>query len=91
MTDSKPSYSTCGEYIYKGKKFNARKETVQGEEYYGIKGRAAFPSAEIGQSMPPLTYKDATACRSSASTSSARNVPPRSPSKPIQSGSFSPS
>lgn len=28
---------TCGEYIYKGKKFNARKETVDGEEYYGIK------------------------------------------------------
>lgn len=28
---------TCGEYIYKGKKFNGRKETVQGEEYYGIK------------------------------------------------------
>lgn len=30
-------HSTCGEYIYKGKKFNARKETVEGEEYYGIK------------------------------------------------------
>ncbi|BGP15154.1 hypothetical protein JCM10213_000721 [Rhodosporidiobolus nylandii] len=29
--------NTCAEYIYKGKKFNARKETVQGEEYYGIK------------------------------------------------------
>lgn len=28
---------TCGEYIYKGKKFNARKETVQGEEYLGLK------------------------------------------------------
>lgn len=27
----------CGEYIYKGKKFNARKETAVGEEYYGIK------------------------------------------------------
>ncbi|XP_018427837.1 PREDICTED: coiled-coil domain-containing protein 94 [Nanorana parkeri] len=24
---------TCGEYIYKGKKFNARKETVQNEKY----------------------------------------------------------
>lgn len=28
---------TCGEFIYKGKKFNARKETVQCEEYLGIK------------------------------------------------------
>ncbi|RXK35521.1 nuclear mRNA splicing protein [Tremella mesenterica] len=27
----------CGEYVYKGKKFNARKETAVGEEYYGIK------------------------------------------------------
>lgn len=29
--------NTCGDYIYKGKKFNARKETVEGEDYYGIK------------------------------------------------------
>lgn len=28
--------TTCGEYIYKGKKFNARKETVQNETYLGL-------------------------------------------------------
>ena len=28
--------NSCGEFIYKGKKFNARKEIVQGEQYYGI-------------------------------------------------------
>ncbi|KAJ3128618.1 hypothetical protein HK100_009079 [Physocladia obscura] len=27
---------TCGDYIYKGKKFNARKEKVEGEYYLGI-------------------------------------------------------
>ena len=29
--------TTCGEYIYKGKKFNARKETAWNEEYLGIR------------------------------------------------------
>lgn len=29
--------STCHEFIYKGKKFNARKETVKGEDYLGLK------------------------------------------------------
>lgn len=28
--------NSCGEFIYKGKKFNARKEIVQGDTYYGI-------------------------------------------------------
>jgi len=28
--------NTCGEYIYKGKKFNSKKETVEDEDYLGI-------------------------------------------------------
>ena len=27
---------TCGEYVYRGKKFSARKETVQNESYLGL-------------------------------------------------------
>lgn len=28
--------NTCGEYIYKGKKFNARRETVEDSDYLGL-------------------------------------------------------
>ncbi len=28
---------TCGEYIYKGKKFNSRKEDVEDDDYLGLK------------------------------------------------------
>lgn len=36
MTPFSMRCETCGEYIYKGKKFNARKETVEGETYHSI-------------------------------------------------------
>lgn len=29
--------NTCNEYIYKGKKFNMRRETAEGESYLGMK------------------------------------------------------
>ncbi|ELP94770.1 coiled-coil domain containing protein, putative [Entamoeba invadens IP1] len=29
--------NACGEYMYKGKKFNSKKETVEGEDYCGVK------------------------------------------------------
>lgn len=37
MTPFSMRCNRCGEYIYKGKKFNARKETVNNETYYSIK------------------------------------------------------
>ncbi len=37
MTPFSMCCNTCGEYIYKRTKFNARKETVKGEDYLGIK------------------------------------------------------
>ncbi|KAI8818409.1 CWC16 protein, partial [Fimicolochytrium jonesii] len=36
MTPFSMQCTICGEYVYKGKKFNARKERVDGENYLGI-------------------------------------------------------
>ena len=36
MTPFSMRCKSCGDYVYKGKKFNARKERVQGELYLGI-------------------------------------------------------
>lgn len=35
--------STCGTYMYKGTKFNTRKENVEGENYLGIQVRHSPP------------------------------------------------
>ena len=35
--------STCGTYMYKGTKFNTRKEDVEGENYLGIQVPSALP------------------------------------------------
>lgn len=47
--------NTCGEYIYKGRKFNARKETVEGEEYLGIRVFRFY--IRCPQCAAEITYK----------------------------------
>lgn len=37
MTPYSMRCTKCGEFIYRGKKFNARKEEAKGEDYYGVK------------------------------------------------------
>jgi len=38
---------TCGTFMYKGTKFNTRKEDVEGEDYLGIRVRTAAAAAQI--------------------------------------------
>lgn len=47
--------NTCGDYIAKAKKFNARKETVQGEEYLGLKVFRFYIKCPI--CMAEITFK----------------------------------
>ncbi|CAJ0600308.1 unnamed protein product [Cylicocyclus nassatus] len=37
MTPFNMQCNTCSEYIYKGKKFNMKRETVEGEDYLGLR------------------------------------------------------
>ncbi|KAJ3054522.1 hypothetical protein HK097_001597 [Rhizophlyctis rosea] len=45
----------CGEYIYKGKKFNARKERVEGENYLGIQSYRFYIKCPVCSSE--ITFK----------------------------------
>ena len=41
--------STCGTYMYKGTKFNTRKEDVEGENYLGIQVCLPLPGMACKQ------------------------------------------
>jgi hypothetical protein len=45
--------STCGTYMYKGTKFNTRKEDVEGEDYLGIQARRRA-APRLPSQAPPL-------------------------------------
>lgn len=62
---------TCGEYIYKGKKFNARKETVQNEAYLGLPIFRFY--IKCTRCLAEITFKVDT---SPASGSFPRGLPP---------------
>lgn len=47
--------NSCGEYIYKGRKFNARKETVENSEYLGIRIYRFY--IRCPQCAAEITYK----------------------------------
>lgn len=48
---------TCGEYIYKGKKFNARKEDVENEDYLGIRIYRFYIKVTITLNLYFILYK----------------------------------
>lgn len=55
MTPCNMKCNTCGDYISKAKKFNARKETVEGEEYLGLKIYRFYFKCPI--CMAEITFK----------------------------------
>lgn len=55
MTPCNMRCNTCGDYIAKAKKFNARKETVEGEEYLGLKIYRFYFKCPI--CMAEITFK----------------------------------
>lgn len=48
--------NVCGEWIYKGKKFNSRKETVANEDYLGIKIFRYVPREAASQQPSTCRY-----------------------------------
>lgn len=78
--------NTCGEYIYKGKKFNARKETVEGEDYFGIKIFRFYIkwyacARQSCQDIDRIEYANTSSVRFDHA---AHYVPPRSHSRPTR-------
>lgn len=55
MTPCNMKCNTCGDYIAKAKKFNARKETVEGEEYLGLRIYRFYFKCPI--CMAEITFK----------------------------------
>lgn len=55
MTPCNMKCNTCGDYIAKAKKFNARKETVDGEEYLGLRIYRFYFKCPI--CMAEITFK----------------------------------
>lgn len=55
MTPCNMKCNTCGDYIAKAKKFNARKETVEGEDYMGLRIYRFYFKCPI--CMAEITFK----------------------------------
>lgn len=55
MTPCNMKCNTCGDYIAKAKKFNARKETVEGEDYLGLRIYRFYFKCPI--CMAEITFK----------------------------------
>ncbi|KAF6764937.1 CWC16 protein [Ephemerocybe angulata] len=76
--------NTCGEYIYKGKKFNARKETVEGEDYFGIKIFRFYIKWCVASRPEPLDILTPRTPTMLPNTGASRNFEPWSDEEAVQ-------